>query len=85
MRQSIEDRVKEVAKHIIKYDLTIRETANLFGCSKSTIHMDAIIRLPLLDKVLYEQVRAVLDHHIEIRNIKGGEATRVKFLRRVEN
>jgi hypothetical protein len=26
-----------------------------------------------------------LDHHIEIRNIKGGEATRVKFLRRVEN
>lgn len=82
MERLIEDRVKEVAAHIVMSDLTIREAAKLFGYSRSTVHKDISERLPKLDGVLYKQVRAILDHHIEVRSIKGGEATKAKFKQR---
>ena len=40
MKTYIEERAIEVANYIIRYNATVRQTAKLFGVSKSTIHTD---------------------------------------------
>lgn len=40
MKDYIEERTLEVAKYIIANKSTVRDTAKVFGCSKSTIHKD---------------------------------------------
>lgn len=61
----IEERVLEVAEYIIKNNATVREAAEYFGVSKSTIHLDATERLPRIDGFLAEYVRTILDTHID--------------------
>lgn len=80
MNKKVYTRVKEEAVYLIKTKKTIREIANLFHISKSTIHKDLQERLPLISSDLYKQVRVVLDEHLKIRHIKGGKATKQKYL-----
>ena len=40
LKTYIEERAIEVANYIIRYNATVRQTAKLFGVSKSTIHTD---------------------------------------------
>ena len=75
-------RVIEVAEHIIKTKDTIRETANKFQISKSTIHKDIQERLYQIDIDKYNKIKKIMEEHIEIRHIKGGESTRQLFLRK---
>lgn len=74
------DRVISEAKYILATDKTIREVANLFNVSKSTVHKDMREKLILLDSDLYSEVSNVLDYHTYIKHIRGGEATKRKFL-----
>ena len=75
-------RVLEVANHIIYTKDTIRETAKKFNISKSTIHKDLQERLSQIDINKYNDVKKIMDEHIETRHIKGGESTRQLFLKK---
>lgn len=80
MNQLISNRVLEEANYIIKTNKTIREIALCFKVSKSTVHYDLHKRLKNIDIFLYEQVRDILNYHNDIRHIRGGESTRLKYL-----
>ena len=73
-------RCVKIGEYIIKNSATVRETANRFGLSKSTVHKDAAERLKSIDKDLYLGVREILDRNKSERHIRGGEATRIKYL-----
>ncbi len=73
------NRVIEEGNYIIKTGKTVREMAQVFGLSKSTIHKDLRERLLEIDNELYSQVSNILQYHIDIRHIRGGESTRRKF------
>lgn len=72
-------RVLEEASYLTKTNETIREVANVFNISKSTVHKDLKERLPLLDKNLSKKVDETLYIHLQKRHIKGGESTRLKY------
>ncbi|MBE6146708.1 MAG: stage III sporulation protein D [Firmicutes bacterium] len=79
MDQSIVKRVKEVADYIINTKSTIRETANCYGISKSTVHKDVKERLLEIDINKYQEIQKIFKNHIEIRHIRGGESTKKKY------
>lgn len=79
MADTIEDRACKLAVYIIETGATIRNTAQRFGISKSTVHKDLSQRLPQCNKRLYRQVRQVLDENKAQRHIRGGLATRRKY------
>ncbi len=82
MSTRIVQRVLEIANHIINTKDTIRETAMKYKISKSTVHKDLQDRLSKIDDKKYQIIRQILNQHIEIRHIKGGESTRQRFLRK---
>ncbi len=79
MQEYIEKRVLEVCDYMIDTGATVRQAANRFGVSKSTIHKDLTERLPELDKNRYEHVKTVLENNKAERHLRGGEATRQKY------
>ena len=82
MKDYIEERAIEIAYYIIENKATVRQTAKQFGMSKSTIHKDVTERLAQIDSGLARQARKVLDVNISERHIRGGLATREKYLQK---
>lgn len=80
MADTIEERACQLAVYIIETGATVRNAAKHFGISKSTVHKDLSQRLPHCNKALYDQVRCVLDTNKAQRHIRGGIATRQKYL-----
>ena len=80
MNKNIQKRVNDVADYIINTRKTIRQTAKIFNVSKSTIHKDLKERLIEIDKQKYLKIKNIMNDHIEIRHIRGGESTRQLFL-----
>lgn len=77
----IYSRVLEEANQFRIYkDATVRSVAKKNNVSKSTVHKDLVERLPHIDSFAYDQVRAKLDLNSKERSIRGGEATRQKYL-----
>ena len=81
MNKKITNRVFEGSNLIINDKKTVREVAKIFGVSKSTVHKDMQERLKELDYEIYKKVNKIFKHHIEIRHINGGEATKQKYLK----
>lgn len=79
MKEYIEERAVEIGRYIVEYRATVRQAAKQFHISKSTVHMDSI-RLEKINPALYESVRAVLDVNKSERHIRGGMATKEKYL-----
>lgn len=75
-----EERIKKEASYMIKTKETVREIAKKFKVSKSTVHKDLHERLKMIDFMLYEEVKEILNYHKEIRHLRGGESTRQKYL-----
>ena len=75
------ERVVNEAEYIISEGCTVRAAAVHFGISKSTVHKDVTERLVTIDKNLSERVRAVLDKNLSERHIRGGQATKDKYLK----
>ena len=69
----------ELAHYLIENRTTVRAAAKKFGVSKSTVHKDLSERLPLYDRPLYLQVKAVMEENKAQRHIRGGMATRKKY------
>lgn len=82
MNKYIYDRVINESNYIVETSKTIREVADIFGVSKSTVHNDVRKRLVEIDRNLYEKVSSILEYHIDIKHIRGGESTKRKFLER---
>lgn len=80
MKDYIEERAVEIAYYIIENKATVRQTAKQFGVSKSTIHKDVTERLLQINPSLAAKVRSVLDRNKSERHIRGGLATREKYL-----
>ena len=79
MQTYIRDRVLELSNYIIESGATVRQTAERFGVSKSTVHKDVTERLPQLNRAVADRVRRVLDNNKAERHLRGGEATRRKY------
>lgn len=80
MKDYIEERAVEIAEYIIEKKATVRQTAKRFGVSKSTVHKDVTERLETINSALAQEVRKVLDVNKSERHIRGGLATREKYL-----
>lgn len=80
MKDYIEERAIEIANYIIENNATVRQTAKAFGISKSTVHKDCQDRLPAINPTLAAEVRKVLDINKSERHIRGGLATKEKYL-----
>ncbi len=80
MKGYIEERAVEAANYIIDTRATVRQTADKMGISKSTVHKDITERLIRIRPMLAAQARVVLDANKAERHIRGGLATREKYL-----
>lgn len=80
MKEYIEERVIKIGMYIMESNATVRQTAKEFGVSKSTVHKDVSERLECINPSLAAEVRKVLDINKAERHIRGGLATREKYL-----
>ena len=85
MKDYIEERAIDIANYIIDCNATVRQTARQFGISKSTVHKDVTERLLQINPALAKEARKVLDVNKSERHIRGGLATRVKYLHQTKN
>ena len=76
---NISKRVIDEAEYMIDTKKTIREIAKVFNVSKSTVHIDLNKRLKYINSNIYNEVKKILNYHLKIRHIRGGEATRKKY------
>ena len=79
MTDYIFERAAEIARYIVEEKQTVRNAAEHFGVSKSTVHKDITEKLPETDKALYRKVRRVLDVNKAERHLRGGQATKEKY------
>ena len=81
MREELTVRVMEEAFFIAETGATVRDAAKVFHFSKSTVHKDVTERLYFIDRALYNRVKKVLRKNLDERHIRGGLATREKYLK----
>ena len=80
MREEICKRVLVEAEYIIGTRSTPRQTAALFGVSKSTVHVDMSKRLKKLSEKKYKKIEKILDINFSEKHLRGGQATKIKYL-----
>lgn len=82
---TIEERAIQVAQYIIETGDTVRGAARKFGISKSSVHKDVSQRLLTINYSLAMEVRKVLNKNKAERHIRGGLATKLKYIHDKEN
>jgi len=80
MKAYMEERIMMLAEYIIENKATVRKTAKRFGISKSSVHKDVAERLWEINKPMAEMVKEVLQENKAERHIRGGQATKEKYL-----
>ena len=80
MWEYIEERAIKCAEYIVETGATVRACSAHFSISKSTVHKDVSERLKYIDADLYERTRKVLELNLSERHIRGGIATREKYV-----
>ena len=85
MKDDLNARACQLAVYMIETGATVRSAAAAFGISKSTVHKDLTQRLEHCNPALYAQVRQILDLNKQERHIRGGMATRRKYLQEHRN
>ena len=80
MKKDRTERACLYGRYMVQNGATVRETAHFFGTSKSTVHKLVTGRLKQIDTALYGRVRLVLDTNKAERHIRGGQATKEKYL-----
>ena len=74
------ERCVQLAQYMLEKKSTVRDTSRQFGVSKSTVHKDVTERLLQINPSLAREARKVLDMNKSERHIRGGMATREKYL-----
>jgi len=82
MQEYIQKRVLDICAYILDTQATVRQAAQVFEVSKSTVHKDMTERLPSLNKKLSGEVKKILEFNKSERHLRGGEATRRKYRER---
>ena len=80
LSECLEKRAVLLAQYMIEHKATVRQTAAVFGVSKSTVHKDVTEKLRHEDRELYNAVKKVLERNKSERHLRGGEATKQKYL-----
>lgn len=80
VHEQIRRRCVYLGKLLMETGYTVRALAKATGYSKSTVHKDLTERLPTVDAALSEEVATILAYHKSIRHLRGGEATRIKWM-----
>lgn len=81
MRDYISERVITLAQYMVENKATVRATAKKFGVSKSTVHKDISERLLRINPALAAEAKEILDENKSQRHIRGGMATRNKYMK----
>jgi len=76
------ERVEILAEYVIDTGATVRACAAHFGISKSTVHKDLTEKLKLINKSLYFEVKKILEINKSERHIRGGLATKQKYMKK---
>ena len=77
-----EERAVSLGLYMIENNATVRSAAKAFHISKSTVHKDVTVRLTEINPCLAARVRDVLNLNKSERHIRGGMATKAKYLRK---
>ena len=77
---SVTERCEKFAHYLIENKTTVRETAKIFGYSKSTVHKDITEKLYKVNYNLFIEVKKILQLNKSERHLRGGEATKRKYL-----
>ena len=77
---SNKERCVTLATYLIENKTTVRAVASKFGISKSTVHKDLSVKLKYINKAQYNIVKKILELNKSERHIRGGEATKRKYL-----
>lgn len=78
----MKERVLATARYITENKATIRQAAQAMCVSKSTVHSDMNEKLKKLDEGLYLRVRRILEYNLSVRHLRGGRATKNKYVRK---
>ena len=78
---SIGHRAEIIGAYVVDSGATVRAAAAHFNISKSTVHKDLTYKLPKVNKSLYLMVKDILDTNKSERHLRGGEATRQKYIK----
>jgi len=84
MKEYIRARAQDLGEFVIKTRATVRLAARHFGISKSTVHKDVTERLLEIDTTLALRVAEILEINLRERHLRGGEATRKKYIKSTE-
>jgi len=79
MRWNAAERCVELGRYIVEHKETVRGTAKHFGISKSSVHKDVTEKLREADRILYNEVKQVLENNKSQRHLRGGMATKKKY------
>ena len=78
------DRAEVLGEYLVETGATVRAAALHFGISKSTVHKDLSYKLRYINARLYAEVKEILEINKAERHIRGGEATKKKYIERSE-
>lgn len=81
MNNYVEKRCILLGEYIVENGATVRQAGEYFGISKSTVHIDVTKRLKQISPALAHDVDAVLQNNKAIRHLRGGNATKQKYLK----
>ena len=76
------ERVEILADYVVETGATVRACAAHFGISKSTVHKYLTEKLKYINKSMYYEVKKILEINKSERHIRGGEATKRKYLKK---
>ncbi len=80
MKEYQEQRCIRIARYVIRTGATVRVAAKKIGVSKSTVYKDLTQNLQHIDQSLFLKAAKVLQKNKAERHIRGGIATRQKYL-----
>lgn len=72
----------QIAKMMVERKLTVRQAAEIGGCSKSSFHLWIQRDLLGVDSYLYHEVKDLLDNNLKERHLRGGRATKAMYERK---
>lgn len=81
INDTVTKRCEKLALFIIDNKTTVRDAAKEFGISKSTVHKDITEKLSKCNHRLFLQVEKILQLNKSERHLRGGEATKLKYLK----
>ena len=80
IKGEIRERCEILADYLVRNRATVRSTARRYGVSKSTVHKDLTEKLLRVNPGLYAEGKEILSINKAERHLRGGEATKQKYL-----